>query len=147
VNSEETLERFYALGDETYHADVARMAEVHELGPGVGVHQPSCWPHWVSTGSQPSVSLSVNFSLRERDLLARVHQCNYYLRRLGVDPVPPGRSTVRDELKKLVFASPPRRRPAASMDEHLRGHLRRVRAPLRVIRWISGRREKPTVRH
>jgi hypothetical protein len=140
VNADSDLERFYALGNEQYRADVARLAEVHELGPGDGVHQPSCWPHWVGTGSEPSVSLSANFCLRERDLRARVYQCNYYLRRLGLPPAPPGRSAVRDRLKQLALASPPRRRPAASMDEHLRGSLRRVEIPLRVARWVSGRR-------
>ena len=131
------IERFLASGGFLYRSEKQVRAKVYELEPGRGIHQPSCWPHWAKTGYEPSVSLSFNFCLRDRDETARVHQYNYYLRRLGLSPLPPGRSRVRDRLKQLAWASFPRNRPAKSIDDHLRGHLRRIEAPLDVIRWVK----------
>lgn len=59
-----------------------------ELKPGLGVHNPVHFPHWVQNGPSPSVSLSIGFSRRHdpEDVLY-VNRC---LRRLGLNPTPPG---------------------------------------------------------
>lgn len=131
ILSQEDIEEYYANNRLPYHADVQTKARLYELEPGVGVHHPNCWPHWAKTGDAPSVSLSVNFCLRDRDLKARAYQYNHYLRRLGAHPAPPGIHPVRDRLKTLPFVSIPRRKPAANIDEHVRGHLQRVRIVVR----------------
>lgn len=132
VVSAESLERFYVTGAAAYEPTVQERAHRYRLRPGTAVHHPCCWPHWVRTESEPSISMSINFCLRERDLEARVHQVNHYLRRLGMHPAPPGRSRLSDGWKQAVLLHPTQAR-SASLDEHLRAPLRRLQAPLRAV--------------
>lgn len=120
------LEHFNVSGSVEYHKEAEAKATCHRLSTGLAAHNPNSWPHWAKTLDEPSIALSVNFCLRERDLRARVFQFNHYLRRLGIVPRPPGQSALSDGLKKLAFSSPWRGRAAKSVDEHVRGHLRSI---------------------
>jgi hypothetical protein len=54
---------------------------------------------WVVPGDGVSISIGINFYTRTTRRHARVHQVNRVLRRLGLEPTPPGRSAWRDMLK------------------------------------------------
>ena len=73
-----------------------------ELSPGVGVHVPLLFPHWVRNGPEVSVSVSMNFEFADTRL-PEVYRANYYLRKLGLDPTPPGRNRILDDMKRYGF--------------------------------------------
>jgi len=78
------------------------MLQVHrfELRPGFAVHNPVNFPHWVANGPTPSVALSLGFTRVEDPI--DVLRVNYYLRKLGMRPTPPGESRLRDDAKRRV---------------------------------------------
>lgn len=73
-----------------------------ELRPGLGVHNPVNFPHWVKNGPLPSISLAVSFARVKRDPL-NVLRMNRYLRRWGIDPTPPGVNPVLDSTKRAII--------------------------------------------
>ena len=75
-------------------ADSRRAAE--RLGEAV--HIPTHGAHWVKNHDNVSVSLSLNFEFPHW-LQADVYRTNHYLRRVGLSPLPPGRSVVVDRMK------------------------------------------------
>ncbi|MEH1786469.1 MAG: hypothetical protein V7L23_13015 [Nostoc sp.] len=104
VLSEEEIEKFY-MGDLTvanYREENQNKASIYHLQPGKGLHHPILAPHWAKNGNNVSVALSILFYLRPYDLKARIYQVNNYLRKLGLEPTPPGKSALRDWVK--VFA-------------------------------------------
>jgi hypothetical protein len=134
VLSDVTIERYYA-GDKhaaDYREELQGRAAVCELTPGVAVHNPPLGPHWVTNGSDVSVSVSVNYSLRESEGSARVYQVNRYLRRLGLKPAPPGQSPLRDWMKRepLRLLTPARPRSLEELLQSGPGRLLRPMASL-----------------
>ncbi|MDZ8052912.1 MAG: hypothetical protein RMX68_032560 [Aulosira sp. ZfuVER01] len=101
VLSEEAIEKFYMgeLNVANYQEENQIKASVYDLQPGKGLHHPILAPHWAKNGSQVSVALSILFYLRPYDLKARVYQVNNYLRQLGLEPTPPGKSALLDQIK------------------------------------------------
>ena len=97
-----SLEEWYQ-GDGKLPADIETRATPFELRPGLGLHNPVLFPHSVRNGPQVSVSLSVAYSTWFDPY--RVLLINSRLRRLGLSPVPPGRSKVRDAAKVAVARS------------------------------------------
>ncbi len=96
-----------------------RVAE-HRLGPGDALYIPPFTPHWVVGGPDVSVALSCSFTTAASRRFQDVHACNARLRRIGVDPYPPGASRVRDLAKVQVSRTWWRsRRAAASTYRHL----------------------------
>lgn len=105
VLSEVMLEQYYG-GDKhapAYREESQDRAADYELIPGAALHNPPLSPHWVRNGADISVSVSINFSLRESEAKARIYQVNRYLRRMGLKPTPPGRSRLRDWIKSEPF--------------------------------------------
>lgn len=100
VLTEQELERFWAVDNNAavYKPDLQERAHVYPLGPGDAVHVPVNCPHWVKNGKDISVTLSVNFWYRDTPQ-GDVYRANYYLRRLGLIPSPPG-DALRDRLKR-----------------------------------------------
>ena len=77
--------------------------EVHDLPTGEALLVPGRHPHYVEhPGEVPAVSLCLGWwtpaSVAER----KVHDVNHALRRLRVDPAPPGHG-VRDAVKRRAF--------------------------------------------
>lgn len=113
ILSEEEIEKFY-MGDlnvANYREENQSKASVYHLQPGKGLHHPILAPHWAKNGNNVSVALSVLFYLRPYDLKARVYQVNSYLRKLGLEPTPPGKSALKDRIKIFVLSLLSARRP------------------------------------
>jgi hypothetical protein len=101
IISEVELERFYAGGHRNlvFKEEYQAKAKVFQLQSGDGLHFPIAAPHWVKNGPEVSISFSITF----RDAIAErkemVYRMNAQLRKFGLHPVPPGFSSVRDNLK------------------------------------------------
>jgi hypothetical protein len=98
------IERYWAVDNNAavYKPQLQDRARVHRMLPGDGVHIPVNAPHWVQNGDIPSVSLSINFEFKGRTK-SDVYRANYYLRRIGLTPTPPGQSDVKDRVKRLAL--------------------------------------------
>jgi hypothetical protein len=100
------LERFW-MGDWNageYKARCQDRAHTFRLTPGKAVHIPVNAPHWVKNDANVSVSLSVNFEWKDESLF-NVYRANYFLRKMGIQPSPPGQSNFRDGMKHALVAS------------------------------------------
>ena len=62
------------------------------------MHIPVNCPHWLQNDDNVSVSLSVNFQFKD-PLRANVYRANYWLRKFGWKPTPPGKSPILDSFK------------------------------------------------
>jgi hypothetical protein len=104
VLPEEEIERFWSVDHNapTYKKQYQDRAQVYELRPGTGVHLPVNAPHWVQNGNNISVTLAVTFEFPDSNL-ANIYRLNYFLRKAGVRPLPPGSSKVRDTLKSWTM--------------------------------------------
>jgi Cupin-like domain len=113
VLTEKEIEQYYIgqLSSANYTEEKQTKASVYHLTPGQAIHHPSLAPHWVKNGSNVSVSLSINFCMRSFDLQARVYQINHYLRKLGLEPTPPGKSAIKDYAKILALEILSKRKP------------------------------------
>jgi hypothetical protein len=103
VLSEEEIERFWSVDHNAprYKPELQNHATVYELKPGNGVHIPVNCPHWVQNGDNISVSLNVNFQYRDT-MRANLYRLNYLLRKMGMQPTPPGVSRGKDKFKSVA---------------------------------------------
>jgi ribosomal protein L16 Arg81 hydroxylase len=108
VLPEKELETFYAA---FVHRNLPWKDEFQTtawnvgLEAGEGLHFPVAVPHWVQNGPEVSVSFSITFrseSSQRRELL---YKANARLRKLGLDPTPPGQSILLDSTKHAAFAA------------------------------------------
>lgn len=106
VLPEQEIERFWSVDNNaaTYREQYENRATVYRLQPGNGVHIPVNCPHWLQNGASPSISLSVNYQFKDK-FRKHLYQSNYYLRRMGIRPTPPGQSPARDMAKKVAMGS------------------------------------------
>ncbi len=93
--TESELERFYIrgvvnIGQVALKGRDAGREHVFTLGPGKGLHQPQNAPHWVETRQSRSVSYAFVFETNATRARGRVRAFNYYLRKLRLNPTPPG---------------------------------------------------------
>ena len=72
-------------------------ARAYAMKPGVGVHLPLMFPHWVKNDNNVSVSVSINFNFK--DSLYDAYRGNFMLRKCGLRPSPVGASKLNDSLK------------------------------------------------
>lgn len=106
VTSEQELETFWSKDNNAavYKPQYQSHAHVFDMAPGTGVHIPVNSPHWLKNGNNISVTLSVSYQYRD----ARrkyVYQANYYLRKAGLDPTPPGKSPALDSMKAVMIGA------------------------------------------
>jgi hypothetical protein len=103
VLSEEEIERFWSVDHNAprYKPELQHHATVYELTASNGVHIPVNCPHWVQNGNNISVSLNVNFQYRDT-MRANLYRANFLLRRMGVQPTPPGVSPSKDKFKSIA---------------------------------------------
>lgn len=118
ILTEHELEDFYLgnLDAAQYTQEKQHKAYVYPLSPGKGVHHPVCAPHWFKNGNSYSVALGIHFGLRSLDSQAKVHQVNYFLRKLKLKPMPPGRSAWRDQLKVQIIDLFSKRQPETKLE-------------------------------
>jgi hypothetical protein len=119
VTAEKTVAVGRAPSEEAWHREIERVlgggdrhlpfASVEEreflLTPGRGVYIPPFAPHWVRNGPRACVSLSVTWRTKQYFRTEYVHRVNRRLRRLGLSPLPPGQSQLRDTLKVRSMAA------------------------------------------
>ncbi len=74
----------------------------YTLAPGNGVFNPAIFPHWLQNGSDVSVSVSINFKLRNNATIG-AFRTNRYLRKLGLNPTTPGQNPSLDRAKEATF--------------------------------------------
>jgi hypothetical protein len=82
-----------------------RQSDSHfyRLTAGHGVHFPSLGPHWVQNGDAVSISININFDLASiHQRMKRIYRVNRVIRRMGVEPTPPGASPIRDTVKEKI---------------------------------------------
>lgn len=104
VLCEYDIERYYTNMTRRMEFDskLHELATKWDLGPGDGMHVPVTYPHYVENGDELSVSLSITFDTPRQQARARVYKVNHHLRRLGISPVPFGRSPLRDSVKSVA---------------------------------------------
>jgi len=103
VLPEEEIERFWAadFNAAVYRPQFQDRAVSYKLAPGTGVHIPVNCPHWIENDDNVSISLSVNFQFKD-SIRSNAYRANYLLRKMGLRPTPPGKSTVLDTLKSYA---------------------------------------------
>jgi hypothetical protein len=101
IISEEELEKFYTGGHRNlaFKDEYQAKAKVFQLHPGDGLHFPIAAPHWVKNGSEVSISFSITFRDARAEKREMVYRMNAQLRKLGLQPTPPGISALRDNIK------------------------------------------------
>jgi hypothetical protein len=114
IVSPEDLEKFY--GANTRHMTLAPenkdRAWVFDLQPGFGLHFPVCYPHYVSNGSEVSISFSITFRTPDLERRRAVHAANHRVRQAGGRPPLYGERPWRDA---WVFQSYRLRRKLAAL--------------------------------
>ncbi len=107
VLPESELETFWTKDNNAprYRPELQGRAQSTLLKPGTGVHIPVNATHWLQNGDDISVSLSLNFQFKNEQL-GNVYRANYYLRKLGLNPTPPGKRSSLDHLKARGMSVP-----------------------------------------
>jgi hypothetical protein len=98
VVSEQQLEGFYCdRGRNIEHRpEMEQHRWTHVLTPGLGLHFPVTYPHWVQNGEDVSVSFSITFRTPDLDRRRALYRMNDRLRRWGLSPAPVGSRPMRD---------------------------------------------------
>ncbi|WP_322103416.1 cupin-like domain-containing protein [Paraburkholderia sp. J41] len=137
---DQEVERFYNGNAEAarYRRQMQARGTVYRLAPGEVVHHPPLAPHWVKNDDNISVSVSIGYCMRPLERRARVYQANYLLRSLGLKPVPPGVSPLRDGVKRALISTLEQRNPT-TYSEVVFAPMNRLKAPLRTVRRLMKR--------
>lgn len=106
-----------------YKPELESRAFVYQMRPGSGVHIPINSPHWLRNGNNISVTLNINFQFHDRHW-ANLYRANYYLRRAGVRPNPPGAHPVSDRIKSAAFTVLQRAKQAMKGRPHIPAEAR-----------------------
>jgi len=104
VIPDEMLERYWTVNNNAadYKEEHQSRSQEWQLAPGNGVHLPVGSPHWLKNGNNVSISLNINVHLHDF-VKANIYRANYYIRRAGFKPKPPGHSKVGDAIKRNVM--------------------------------------------
>jgi Cupin-like domain len=79
--------------------EYAAKAMTFTLSPGTGVHQPLLAPHAVQNGNELSIAIALTFRSKACVRRIRIHQANYQLRQVGLNPGAFGTSPLLDRIK------------------------------------------------
>jgi hypothetical protein len=106
VVPETELETFWAVDKNAgrYKPELQERSTPHRLVPGNGIHIPINDPHWLQNDDNISISLSVNFTLKDSER-ANIYRANYFLRKAGLKPEPPFTSPVKDVVKNAMMSA------------------------------------------
>jgi ribosomal protein L16 Arg81 hydroxylase len=101
---QEQLDRYFD-GLKCDFEDMQAKGTSVELDPGDGLYIPAYVPHWVENGAAVSVSFSIPFYTKASEDAELVQRANARLRRLRLNPRPPGASPRIDRVKAAVYGS------------------------------------------
>jgi hypothetical protein len=74
------------------------------IPPGTGCFVPCRWAHWLEhPADEPTISFEMGFWTYDAIRQRKVYDVNWALRRLRVEPTPPGVIPGRDRLKSRLF--------------------------------------------
>ncbi len=107
------------------HGRVESMPEhlaSFRLTPGRGVYLPPIVPHWVHNGPDISMSVTLTYFTPATVRENRIEDFNSLLRRVGLDPHPPGASGSRDSAKLAAMGVWAVGRRVSSTLGRIRGH-------------------------
>jgi hypothetical protein len=137
---DQEIERYYSGNFDAarYRREMQDRGTVYRLAPGDVVHHPPLAPHWVKNGDNISVSISINYCMKSLEKRARVYQANYFLRKMGLKPLPPGLSPLRDSLKTKVLSTLEHRNPQ-TFSEVVHTPVNRLKSPLNAVRRLVKR--------
>ncbi|HEY3990176.1 MAG TPA: hypothetical protein VGM02_12820 [Acidobacteriaceae bacterium] len=104
VVTDKELEIFWSKDNTAgfYKPEFQHRAFVTTMRPGTGVHIPVNFPHWLQNLDNVSISFSISYQYKDWKR-KNVYQANYYLRKMGMNPTPPGQSAVLDYTKRVVI--------------------------------------------
>lgn len=94
----ETLEAFHSGAHRNIDWDPVNE-KPFPLDPGDGVYMPVAKPHWVTSGPDVSVSLSITFRTPATERASRLWATNSKLRKLKIAPKAPGANERADKVK------------------------------------------------
>lgn len=134
------IERYYGGNFEAarYRQEMQERGTIFRLSPGEVVHHPSLAPHWVKNDDNISVSISISYCMKSLEERARVYQANYILRKMGLKPLSPGLSPLRDNLKRKVISTLEHPDPK-TFSEVVHAPLMRLKSPLNAVRRLVKR--------
>jgi hypothetical protein len=103
VLDRESLRSFFLGNGELarYSEHLEQHSEHVGLGPGDGVHIPSCHPHWVQNGPEVSISFGILWFSDVTAKRRNLYRVNEWLIRAGFKPSAPGERPLSDALKVL----------------------------------------------
>ncbi|HMF05493.1 MAG TPA: cupin-like domain-containing protein [Methylocella sp.] len=118
ILSEEDIETFNAVdGSHIQFRDEFHAKEkLFGLAPGTGLHIPVNAPHWVKNLDDYSVTMSILFYMREETRRAWIYQVNHILRKLRINPTPPGKAPFVDNVKSGLIGGLTTRSPRDKQD-------------------------------
>ena len=104
VVTDQELESYWSKDTNAgvYKPQFQDRAFVTVMRPGTGVHIPVNFPHWLQNKDNVSISLSISYQYKDWKR-KNVYQANYYLRKMGMNPTPPGQSAVLDYTKRIAI--------------------------------------------
>ncbi len=142
ILSEADIETFNAVdGSHIEFRDEFHAKErVFDLAPGKGLHIPVNAPHWVRNLDDYSVTMSILFYMREETRRAWVYQVNHLLRKLSINPTPPGKAPLIDNLKSGLIGCLTTRSPRDKQDVLRSGYHWLTKPASSVYRIASARK-------
>ncbi len=101
ILSHEELEKFYGARQRNFalREENRDRCWTYDLQPGLGLHFPVTFPHWVQNGDDVSVSFSITFRTPDLDRRRAVYAFNHRLRQWGGQPTPYGCRSSLDNWK------------------------------------------------
>ena len=103
--TDEANERYHRTGDnllpwrDSFIAEGRRIA----LAPGDALFVPYRWPHWVTVGDEPSISLSFTWNSRAGFEQNDAYRLNAWLRRFGLSPSSPALLPARSAARSVAW--------------------------------------------
>jgi len=104
ITTDQELEEYWTVNNNAanYKEQYQNRAQEWQLVPGNGVHIPVGSPHWLKNGNDVSISLNINVHMHDF-VRANVYRANYYIRKAGFKPAPPGKSKLGDVVKRNLM--------------------------------------------
>jgi hypothetical protein len=103
--TDESNERYHRTGDNLlpWHDSFVGEGRRVALAPGDALFVPYRWPHWVTVGDAPSISLSFTWNSRAGFEQNDAFRFNAWLRRFGLSPASPAPLPARSAVRSVAW--------------------------------------------